>query len=139
MNEIEKKELLDSIAAKQNEIQTAIDAKAANEDLVNLKNSVNELVEKAKGLDEVVSLKDAIAKMEDVMQKQGEEIAKSKSGQNMAVATSLAGEFTKAIRDNAQILKDLKNATSSTGMNTILVKAAGTMTTANYTGGTVGL
>lgn len=139
MNENEKKELLNSIAAKQNEIQAAIDAKASNNELVTLKTSVDELVEKAKGLEEIKSLKETISKMEDVMQKQGEEIAKAKSNQNVTVATSLAGEFTKAIRENAQMLKDLKNATSSTGMNTILVKAAGTMTTANYTGGTVGL
>lgn len=139
MNEIEKKELLDSIAAKQSEIQSAIDAKASNEELVSIKTSVDALIEKAKGLEEITSLKEAIGKMEDVMQKQGEEIAKAKNSHVNATATTLAGEFTKAIRENAQILKDLKNAKSSTGMNTILVKAAGTMTTANYSGGTVGL
>ena len=135
----ERKELLNSIATKQEEIQAAIDAKASNSELVELKQSITELTEKSKGLEEVKGLKASIEQIEDVMKKQGEEIAKSKSNSVVSKATSLAGEFTKAIRENEQILKDLKSATSSTGMNTILVKAAGTMTTANYSGGTVGL
>ena len=123
-----------AINEKVTEFKNALDKKADSNEIERLKLELGELREKAND-EQRQKTEDTITDLKEKLIAVGEEVNKLKNPVEVSKEVKSLGEaMAKAYADNIEKIKANTN-----GFISMTVKAAGTMTRANYSGGTVGL
>lgn len=131
----EVKPIEEVIKEKMSLIVTKLDEKADNAEIQKLKLELEDLRSKATD-EQNAKLQKSYDELNEVIVKQGEELKKIKlSKDNGEKAKSVADHMVEAFKANIDKIKQLKGQ----GMIELELKLAETMTTSNYTTGTVGL